>query len=190
MDDRRGTSSGQPYADDIERWLGGDIHDPEGDKIGEVADVYYDEETKQPEWLSVGVGWFGKIRLIPATRVEKTGQGLRVPYSKDQVKDSPEVDGEIVSQAEEQRLASYYGLDYEAQPNDPCEPGAETKPGIATAGIESVDVSRAVLRSREQREADSTGAEDSDRVQSERRFKRPSECARMSRAASDESIAS
>lgn len=143
MFESRGAPADWPEAEDARQWLGKDIHDPSGDKIGEVEDVYYHEKTQQPEWLLIGVGWFGSARLIPVVQVEVTSRGITVPYSKDEVRGSPAIKGDVVSQAEERELSAYYGLSYAGQANDADEPAAETRPGINTAGIASADVSRA-----------------------------------------------
>jgi hypothetical protein len=177
---------------DVRKWLGMNIHDPSGAKIGEVEDVYYHEGTQQPEWLLVGVGWFGSARLIPVVRVETTTEGLKVEYSKDEVKDSPAIKGDVVSQAEEHELYAHYGLNYGIQVGDASEPAAERKPGIATAGMASVDVSRARLREErlaETRQEEATrgaAAGSPGQPVGDRTPKRPSECALLSEVAPEE----
>ena len=32
---------------------------PDGDKIGKVGQVYYDDDTDQPKWVTVNTGFFG-----------------------------------------------------------------------------------------------------------------------------------
>ena len=44
---------------DLRNLLGATAHDPSGDKIGKVGQVYYDDDTDQPKWITVHTGLFG-----------------------------------------------------------------------------------------------------------------------------------
>jgi uncharacterized protein (TIGR02271 family) len=99
---------------DLSGWRGHDVVDPSGDKIGEIEDIYLDEQTEQPEWLAVRTGLFGhRISFVPLAEAQATGDALAVPYTKDQVKDAPtaEPDG-MLSEREEAALYEHYGLPY------------------------------------------------------------------------------
>jgi sporulation protein YlmC with PRC-barrel domain len=51
---------------DLSGWRGHDVVDPSGERIGEIADIYLDEQTDQPEWLAVRTGLFGhRISFVP-----------------------------------------------------------------------------------------------------------------------------
>jgi uncharacterized protein (TIGR02271 family) len=103
-----------PQLDELQTWRGRDVRDPDGDKIGSIEDIYLDEQTGRPEWLAVKTGLFGsKISFVPVGEATATGDGVQVPYSKAQVKDSPnaEADGAL-SQSEESQLYAHYGRDY------------------------------------------------------------------------------
>jgi len=103
-----------PQLEELQTWRGRDLRDPDGDKIGTVEDIYLDEQTGEPEWLAVKTGMFGsKISFVPTAQAMAAGEDVQVPYSKSQVKDSPnaEADGAL-SQAEESRLYEHYGLSY------------------------------------------------------------------------------
>jgi uncharacterized protein (TIGR02271 family) len=99
---------------------GADIVDESGDKIGSVSDIYLDDETNQPEFALVTSGLFGtKHHFVPLRDAELTGDQLRVPYGKDQVKNAPSIDADgQLSQEEEQDLYSYYGLPYSEARSD------------------------------------------------------------------------
>src|SRR3954452_3020075 len=93
-------------------WRGRTAVDANGDKIGTVEEVYLDADTNQPEWLAVKTGLFGsRISFVPIAEASDAGGDVRVPYSKDQVKDAPhaEADGQL-SQQEEAQLYRHYGL--------------------------------------------------------------------------------
>jgi len=93
-------------------WIGADVVDREGDKIGVLETVYMDGATGQPEWLAVKTGLFGrKGTFIPVAGVGADGSALQVPYEAGFVKDAPNVDsGEGgLSGEEEAGLYQYYG---------------------------------------------------------------------------------
>jgi uncharacterized protein (TIGR02271 family) len=98
--------------DTIGRVIGQDVYDESGEKIGSASEVYLDDETGQPEWVTVRTGLFGtKESFVPIRNADLTDDGLRVPVSKDQVKDAPKMDTEgHLSPTEEQELYRYYGL--------------------------------------------------------------------------------
>ncbi len=105
----------------IEQVIGQSVHGTDGDKLGKVGQVYLDDETGKPEWATVQTGLFGtKESFVPLAQADLTGDGLTVPYTKDQVKDAPTVDVEQghLSQDEEAQLYRHYGLDYSERRSD------------------------------------------------------------------------
>src|SRR3712207_6228394 len=95
------------------------VYDANLDKIGEVNRVLYDASTGQPEWLGLSTGFLAgllgtKTVLVPVASASIESDGIRVPYTKDQVKDAPHVTIEMdaISEADERTLYEYYGLDY------------------------------------------------------------------------------
>jgi uncharacterized protein (TIGR02271 family) len=92
---------------------GAPVYDSSGDKIGTVEELFWDEETRKPEWIGIGTGMFGTKRvLVPVAGANADGDAVTVPYSKDQVKDSPDIDVDEISESTEQELYAHYGLDY------------------------------------------------------------------------------
>ena len=98
--------------DTISRVIGQDVYDESGDKIGSASEVYLDDETGQPEWVTVRTGLFGtKESFVPIRDADLTDDGVRVTVSKDKVKDAPKIDADgHLSPEEEQELYRYYGL--------------------------------------------------------------------------------
>lgn len=92
--------------------------DQDGDKIGKLDDIYADEDTNQPEWLTVTTGLFGTKRtFVPlggaASEDDKT---LRVPYTAALVKDAPRIDPDgYLAPNEEDELYRHYGVDRSAR---------------------------------------------------------------------------
>jgi uncharacterized protein (TIGR02271 family) len=98
--------------DTISRVIGKDVYDEAGQKIGSAAEVYLDDETGRPEWVTVRTGLFGtKESFVPIADADLTDDGVRVPVSKDRVKDAPKIDTDgHLSPEEEQELYRYYGM--------------------------------------------------------------------------------
>jgi uncharacterized protein (TIGR02271 family) len=89
------------------------VYANDGDKIGDVSEVYVDDRTNQPEWVSIGTGLFGiKNRLVPIEGAQITAEGVRVPYAKDRVKDAPDVDidNDHLDDTSEYQLYEHYGI--------------------------------------------------------------------------------
>ena len=92
---------------------GATVYGRDGEKIGNAGNAYIDDQTGEPEWVTVNTGLFGMNEsFVPLRNAELTGDGLTVPYSKDQVKDAPNVDPDNghLDESEEQRLFSHYDL--------------------------------------------------------------------------------
>lgn len=88
------------------------VYSSDGDKIGRVGDVYLGDDSGQPEWVTVKTGLFGTAEtFVPLAQATTSGDEIRVPYTKDQVKDAPrtEADGQITRE-EEDRLFEHYGI--------------------------------------------------------------------------------
>ncbi len=99
--------------DRIDHVVGRDVYDENGEKIGSASEVYVDDETARPEWLTVRTGLFGtKESFIPIRDAALTDRGVYVPVSKSTVKDAPRIDSDgHLSPQEEQELYRYYGVD-------------------------------------------------------------------------------
>jgi uncharacterized protein (TIGR02271 family) len=100
--------------DTIDRVIGQDVYDESGAKIGSASEVYLDDETGQPEWVTVRTGLFGtKESFVPIRDADLTDEGIRVHVDKARVKDAPKIDAEgHLSPAEERELYGYYGMDF------------------------------------------------------------------------------
>src|SRR3954451_15007594 len=98
--------------DTLDRVIGADVIDADGNKIGTASEVFLDDQSGNPEWVTVKTGLFGtKESFVPIRDADLTGDGLRVPVSKDAVKDAPKIDAEgHLSPQEEQELYRYYGM--------------------------------------------------------------------------------
>lgn len=113
--------------DQIPAVLGHPVFDAEGKKIGEAGHVFLDDDTGQPEWVTVKTGMFGSNEtFIPIAEAKVSGDHLEVPYPKHKVKDAPNVDvdaGGHLSAQEEHRLYDYYGLAWDTAWREANQPG-------------------------------------------------------------------
>ncbi len=93
--------------------VGEDVYGSDGDRIGQVGQVYLDDVTGTPEWVTVKTGLFGtKESFVPVSQAELSVDGLRVPYDTDRVKHAPSVDADgHLSHEEEAELYRHYGMD-------------------------------------------------------------------------------
>ena len=97
---------------DVNNLTGSTVVDSSGGKIGKVGQVYLDDQTGQPQWVTVRTGLFGtKESFVPLAAARVEGDQLVVDASKDQVSGAPQVeeDGHI-SEQEESEIYRYYGL--------------------------------------------------------------------------------
>jgi uncharacterized protein (TIGR02271 family) len=97
--------------EDVQTWRGRTAVDSNGDKVGKVDEIYLDRQSGEPEWATVSTGLFGhKTTFVPIEGAEDVGDEVRLAYTKDQVKDAPNVDADAaLSTEEEQRLYQHYG---------------------------------------------------------------------------------
>ena len=106
----------EPATSTYDGWIGRDAYDADGDKVGEITDIYYDDATGRPEWVAVKTGLFGMKRTfvpIHGSQLHGEGDDLQLAFHKDMIKDAPRVDPEgHLSPAEERDLWAYYGYDY------------------------------------------------------------------------------
>ena len=91
----------------------GNVVGTDGSKIGSIGQVYLDDQTSQPEWVTTKTGLFGTDQsFVPLAGASVSGNDVVVPYDKDKVKGAPRVsdsDGHL-SEEQESELFRYYGV--------------------------------------------------------------------------------
>ena len=152
--------------DRLAEMRGTPVYSSDGDKIGSVEELFLDEDTRQAEWIGLGTGFFGTKRvLVPVAGVDVRDDAVYVPYAKDHVKGTPDLDGDAISQETESRLYAHYGLPYSERRSetglpersdanaDPegiadtgLQPGTPDSPGDTTEGTPTVTRSEEELR--------------------------------------------
>jgi uncharacterized protein (TIGR02271 family) len=96
----------------VERVIGATAYDRSGDKVGRVGQVYYDDDTNQPKWITVHTGLFGTNQsFVPLDGANVEAGAVTVAYEKAAIKDAPNIAHDAhLSPAEEDELYRYYGL--------------------------------------------------------------------------------
>jgi len=84
--------------------------DSAGDKIGKIGQVYLDDQSGQPSWITVSTGLFGtKESFAPLQGATSRGDDLVLAVTKDQVKDAPNVDDDgHLDEPEQAAIWEYY----------------------------------------------------------------------------------
>ena len=125
--------------DELQSARGLPVYSIDGEKIGSVEEIFVDRDTSEPEWIGLGTGFFGTKRvLVPVEGAAMGEEGVLVPYDKDQVKDTPDIDSEDVSQETEAELYAHYGLEYSERRSDTGLPEGQQP----DAGAEGMSVTR------------------------------------------------
>ena len=86
------------------------VYGPGDERAGKVGQVYIDDQSQEPNWVTVKMGLFGtKEYFLPLDEAVLDGKRLIVPYSKETITSAPstEIDQNL-SPAEEDVLYNYY----------------------------------------------------------------------------------
>lgn len=128
---------------------GGTVVGNDGEKIGKFGQVFLDDETGNPEWVTVRTGLFGMSEsFIPLEGASVQGDTVTVAYDKQMVKDAPRIDDENghLSREDEEELYRYYNRSYQRTqdvdahsrretdavlPSDPAGVSEESVGGVA-----------------------------------------------------------
>ncbi len=102
--------------DQVRNLTGTTAYDRDGDRLGKVGAVYFDDRTDQPTWITVQTGLFGtKETFVPVQGADVSGDRVTLAYDKSTIKAAPNIaeDGHLTPQ-EEETLYRHYGVDYGA----------------------------------------------------------------------------
>ncbi|MEO7262617.1 MAG: PRC and DUF2382 domain-containing protein [Jatrophihabitantaceae bacterium] len=94
----------------LQSMIGQNAVDTNGDKIGRIGQIYLDDSTGDPQWVTVSTGIFGtKESFAPLYGSRAEGDTLALAVSKAMVKDAPNVDNDgHLDESEVQALYQYY----------------------------------------------------------------------------------
>ncbi|MGY3127433.1 uncharacterized protein (TIGR02271 family) [Agrococcus sp. UYP33] len=118
----------------IDELYRGTVYDSAGDKIGGVKQVYTDDTTGEPQFVTVNTGLFGaRESFVPVRGATRQGDDIHVPYTKDFVKDAPGIDADgHMEESEQDELFRYY--DYSGGSRDTTTYDRDTTAGVGGVG--------------------------------------------------------
>lgn len=107
--------------DQARELVGQNAYDSNGDKVGKIGQVFFDDESGRPEFVTVNTGFFGTSEsFVPVAEATAQDNGLALPFTKDVIKDAPNVTVEQghLSRDEERELYRYYEMSYTDMPDE------------------------------------------------------------------------
>jgi uncharacterized protein (TIGR02271 family) len=118
--------------------IGATAYDRDGDKIGKIGNVFYDDHTDQPKWITVNTGFLGTSEnFVPLAGATSSGDGnITVDYDKATIKDAPHIAEEgHLSPEDEERLYRHYNLEYGNTGNAGYTDTGYSDTGYADTGV-------------------------------------------------------
>ena len=100
--------------ENIREWIGRDVVDSDGDKVGTLEDVYFDAESEAPAFLIVKTGRIKHhLSFVPVEGAQAGPDQVQVGFPKTEIQKTPtaEVGGEL-SAEDESALYHGYGINY------------------------------------------------------------------------------
>lgn len=144
--------------------IGKNAVDPDGDKIGTIEQVYLNDASGQPEWVTVKTGLLGnKETFAPLQGATDLGGDLQLAVTKEIVKGAPHVDSDGHTNDDEQKaLWDYYagqlgwttgsgtGAEHEYQATDNGRTDLSGAAGVQGQDTSGPTTDHAMTRSEEQ----------------------------------------
>ncbi|MDL4815363.1 PRC and DUF2382 domain-containing protein [Actinomadura opuntiae] len=120
----------------VRELMGMSVTDTHGTKVGTVKQVYLNDDSGAPEWVTVHTGWFGmRESFVPLSGARKAQDMLQVPYDKETIKGAPNVNAdEHLSHAQIVDLYRHYGV---RPPSGRRTQGEGAETGTGTAGSDA-----------------------------------------------------
>lgn len=101
-----------PSQQNLRQLYDADVIDETGDKVGGVGQVYLDDVTGNPTWVTVRSGLLGSTETFaPLDGATMVDGNIQVAYRKDFIAEAPGIDAEHSLTPEmEGQLYSYYDI--------------------------------------------------------------------------------
>lgn len=92
--------------------LTGKVYGQNSEKIGSIGEIYLDDESGRPTWVTTKTGLFGSSEsFAPLEGARIDGDDIYLDFDQDKVKSAPRIDPDgSLSPQEEDELYQYYGL--------------------------------------------------------------------------------
>ena len=131
---------------------GGNVVTTAGDKIGGIGQIYLDDQTGEPNFVTAKTGLFGTSEsFVPLHGADIRSSDIVVDFDKDTVKDAPRIDDDgSISPDEEEQLYAYYGISNRADAayggtpsdlDDPSEANDNRSDRVGERGVVGQDTS-------------------------------------------------
>lgn len=111
--DRTHTGDDRTHPGHDRTYVGSTVLDRQGEPIGTVKDVVFEETDMTPSWLVVKPGPFRAQHYVPARNSYRTaGDDVVVPYDRDVVRHAPKAPAKehVISHENRTALLRHYGL--------------------------------------------------------------------------------
>jgi sporulation protein YlmC with PRC-barrel domain len=94
------------------------VTDRDGTRVGPVGQIYLDDRSAKPRWVTVRIGFLGSKEVfvpLAEAEVDVSAGVISVPYTAALIRESPSVDPDgHVSPQEEVMLYHYYDIETKA----------------------------------------------------------------------------
>lgn len=113
------------------------VYDQDNEKVGAVKEIYLDDQTDEPRFATVSTGLFGmKETFVPLDAAQPIADGdLKVPFTKDFIKDAPNIDPDgHLEPSEEREIFEYYGIGHTDTANTKAPTAGGPAAGAPAAG--------------------------------------------------------
>ncbi|HEY0718235.1 MAG TPA: PRC and DUF2382 domain-containing protein [Streptosporangiaceae bacterium] len=96
--------------EDLQNMEGRTAVDQDGTELGKIGQVYVDDQSGQPLWVTINTGMFGtRESFAPLYGSRTNGDNLQLAVTRDMVKDAPGVDADgHIGESENEALYEYY----------------------------------------------------------------------------------
>ena len=126
----------------IQQLFDAEVVGPEGEAIGTVEQIFADDVTGAPTFVTVKDARTGAESFLPVSGADYNGRRVEVPFSQDVVQAAPSANGgEDLSPEREAEVYGYYGIraprrsrQEEAEPDDSWGEDAEFTPAQEPSG--------------------------------------------------------
>ena len=101
-------------AEELQNIIGRTAVDRDGKKVGKIGQIYLDDDSGSPRWVTISTGLFGTNEsFAPIRGYRHDGDNILLDVTKDQVKDAPNMDADShLDAAENDRLHAYYAASF------------------------------------------------------------------------------
>jgi hypothetical protein len=90
------------------------------EKLGRIGQIYLDDETSEPTWVTVKTGLFGTSEsFLPLNQARLEGDDIIVDFDKDTIQKAPRIDADgDLTPREELELFRYYSRPHDNETTD------------------------------------------------------------------------